>query len=113
MRFKEDPTLAAMYERLAKEQGGQVYSIRNNKTNVADINIKVNQNGVIGTAGISVKDYRLNDITDGNKAYNIHTQSNTPLLTFLLRECEFTTSELVTLMNVGAALYTTDSLNDT
>ncbi len=110
-RFSEDPTLTAMYKRLEKELGsGKAYSVRNNKTNVSDINIKINQDGVVGTAGISVKDYRLNDITDGSKAFNIHTQSNTPLLTFLLRECEFSTSELVTLMNVGAALYTVDSL---
>lgn len=111
VRFQEDPQLEAMFKRLEqlrKDKGSQsagaAWNIRNDKTAVSDVMLQVTNGGVESYIGVSVKDYRGMNITADGTAYSFHTQSNTSLLTLLLREAGFTTSELITLFNIGATI---------
>lgn len=104
-RFEEDPQLLEMFNKLKEFRGkGDAFNIQSNRTSKTDVAVHLGEDGAKGTVGISVKDYRLNDITSETSAYSIHTQSNTSLLTLLLRECEYSTSELITFINIAATI---------
>ena len=71
----------------------------------ADIVIQSGNNRIDGMIGISVKDYHEFSVKTGlQEKINIHLQSNTPLFTLLLRECQYKTQDIYTIMNIGAAL---------
>ena len=94
-----------MFNKLKEFRGkGDAFNIQSNRTSKTDVAVHLGEDGAKGTVGISVKDYRLNDITSETSAYSIHTQSNTSLLTLLLRECEYSTSELITFINIAATI---------
>lgn len=111
-RFEENGDLKSLYEELKQyrekqgygDRSGNIYSIRNAHTNVSDIKITSSDSNVTGFIGITVKDYESLKIAADGNLLNVHIQSNTPLLTLLLREANFSVSDLITFINIGATI---------
>lgn len=90
--------------KLDKREAGSIYNVKNNKTNVSDIQIRSSDSSIEGIVGITIKDYEQISFNNEGHLINIHIQDNTPLLTLLTREANLTPSELITLINMGATL---------
>lgn len=105
--LKEDPRLKEDLEKIVEleKAKGSIYSIFNTTSNQpkADISIFGGNNSVTGKLGISVKDYEEYVGKDGLTKVKIDLQSSTPLLTLMLRECEYSYDDLTTFINIGAA----------
>lgn len=105
--LKEDPRLKEDLEKIVEleKAKGSIYSVFNTTSNQpkADISIFGGNNSVTGKLGISVKDYEEYVGKDGITKVKIDLQSSTPLLTLMLRECEYSYDDLTTFINVGAA----------
>ena len=105
MYLREDPKMQQMLKELEKEKSRSLGTIYGMSTAKADEQIVVQNNRIVGNIGITIKDYETLQIApDGYITGNIHLQSGTNLLTLLIRECHFSSSELITFMNIGAAL---------
>lgn len=104
--LKEDPRLKEDLEKIVEleKAKGSIYSIFNTTSNQpkADISIFGGNNSVTGKLGISVKDYEEYVGKDGLTKVKIDLQSSTPLLTLMLRECEYSYDDLTTFINIGA-----------
>lgn len=113
-RFSKDGEFGEWYEelkkyrmdelKLDKREAGSIYNVKNNKTNVSDIQIRSSDSSIEGIVGITIKDYEQISFNNEGHLINIHIQDNTPLLTLLTREANLTPSELITLINMGATL---------
>lgn len=105
--LKEDPRLKEDLEKIVEleKAKGSIYSVFNTTSNQpkADISIFGGNNSVTGKLGISVKDYEEYVGKDGLTKVKIDLQSSTPLLTLMLRECEYSYDDLTTFINIGAA----------
>lgn len=105
--FKNDSRLEEDLKKIIEleKAKGSIYSIFNTTSNQpkADISVFGGDNSVTGKLGISVKDYEEYVAKNGITGVKIDLQSSTPLLTLMLRECEYSYDDLITFINVGAA----------
>lgn len=105
--FKNDSRLEEDLKKIIEleKAKGSIYSIFNTTSNQpkADISVFGGDNSVTGKLGISVKDYEEYIGKNGITGVKIDLQSSTPLLTLMLRECEYSYDDLITFINVGAA----------
>lgn len=105
--FKNDSRLEEDLKKIIEleKAKGSIYSIFNTTSNQpkADISVFGGDNSVTGKLGISVKDYEEYVGKNGITGVKIDLQSSTPLLTLMLRECEYSYDDLITFINVGAA----------
>ena len=105
--FKNDSRLEEDLKKIIEleKAKGSIYSIFNTTSNQpkADISVFGGDNSVTGKLGISVKDYEEYVGKNGITGVKIDLQSSTPLLTLMLRECEYSYDDLITFINIGAA----------
>lgn len=106
-RLENDPRIKQDLQKIVDlgKAKGRIFSMYNSTTNhsKADISFFSSDDKVQGKLGISVKDYETHVDTSGIGITDIKLQSSSPLLTLMLRECEYSYDDLVTIMNIGAA----------
>lgn len=110
-RLREDKRLYEDFNNIenwyGKKQGSPYAMIANASNSKADSVIQINENSVTGSIGFSTKEYTTLDITKSIVPADIHFQSNSTMLTLLLREANYSYQDLIFLINMAAA--TTDS----
>lgn len=106
-KLREDDRIRQDLQKMVdlEKTNGRVFSMYNTTTNhpKADISFFSSDDKVQGKLGISVKDYETHIDASGINVTDIKLQNSTPLLTLMLRECDYGYDELVTIMNIGAA----------
>ena len=105
--FTADPQQEEMFQQLQKyrkNNGLSQITRTSKKTAKSDIALGESENSVYGIIGVSVKDYTEVNINDPATPAVFHIQSGTSLLTLLMREAGFSTSELITFINMGVAI---------
>lgn len=113
MFLREDKRLFEDFNNIIEKYGkslGTPYSMLNNASDSkADSVLQITDNEVIGSLGFSIKEYQqYGDLSNLTHA-DIHLQSNSTMLTLLLRESAFSYQDLIFLINIAAS--TTDSPN--
>ena len=111
LTLTEDPLLQKDITQLVEYRenngfGKNAGAVWNSLQQMATSKMDVGEDYVVGTIGFSVKDYQTNDLSLSGltSSYEFHTQSSTPLLTYLLRECGYTMEDVRLAVNLGAAL---------
>ena len=112
-RLLEDKNLQRDLEMLKKQRkdAANLFSMfANTNQPKADTVINWTDGAVTGQSGISVK--KAEDLTVNRliNNVNIKIQSNTPLLTLMLREAEMSYNDVLVAINIAAALPTSPSL---
>lgn len=106
-RLRNDPNIKQDLKKIVDlgKTKGSIYSMFNTTINQpkADLSFFSSDDKVSGKLGISVKDYETHVDASGIKITDISLQKSSPLLTLMLRECEYSYDDLTTIMNIGAA----------